>query len=194
MTTNKLVPRYSDFMNRSRPDSRWSNVNPDDIGEGFTKADSPFDSPFDNDKEDTEFVAELSNKFVTGSSEFVFFTVTPTVKRTKKIRKAPLNAENKLTPQERQKFTRSLSRNIGQMSTFFMEEILPLSMSINPAVDRVDEKTMQMLNTAADLPKGFIQGQATMAIQLRVVRFIAEAYGLNEHETALLRKGLNPHG
>lgn len=182
--STQLAPVYFD-QKKIKPSSRWDKVDANDIGEGFASLDGDFDF----ERRESEFIVEFSNKFVHGSSDFVFFTVIPRVKVKKKKKKVPINIRNKVTPEETRHFVKKVDRSITATSNFFMRELLPLSMSLNSAIDRVNEKTQQLTQEKAELPADFIRSRASAAISLRILRFLTEQFGLTKEEAELLRLG-----
>jgi hypothetical protein len=162
---------------RSVPSSMWDNAKLDDIGSGFEIIET------------TPVLEEITfnNPFILGKSRFIFFESTPVYKvKTKKRVIAPLNLTTKLSKPRRARIKEKLHTNMQELEKFFMEDILPVTMSIGSAVANVDEMMTQLLDSKANLPLNFIQQQALKAASFRIIRMMGTKFKLNEKEQKMM--------
>lgn len=159
------------------PSSMWDKATLNDIGEGYQIIQ---EIPV---LEEYEFY----NPFLRGSSDFIFFVVKPKFKA--KVNKkivAPINLNNKLSPQNKKKIAKKIGINIDDFAAFFMEDILPVSLSITSAGKKVDEMMQQLIDDKANLPMAFIQAKASQAVGIRIIRRICEKFSLTKAEQAMM--------
>jgi hypothetical protein len=159
------------------PSSIWDNAKLSDIGNNFEII------------REAPILEEYSfhNPFLRGQSEFIFFVVKPKykVKEKKKV-VTPLNLNSKLSKPQKRKISRAIGDNIEDFSTFFMEEILPVSLAISSAGQKVDELIQQLIDDKANLPMSFIQAKATQAVCLRIIRRISQKFKLTKDEQRMM--------
>jgi len=163
--------------NNLKPSSVWDGATASDIGTGFEIIqDTPVLEEF-----------KFNNPFLRGRSEFIYFTIRPrySVRKKKKV-VTPINLDSKLDKGTRHKISKTLGVNIEDFSKFFLDEILPISMSIPSAGQRVDEIMQQLIDEKANLPMNFIQGKALQAICLRIIRFVSQKFNLTKAETKMM--------
>lgn len=194
--------------------SAWSKATKEDIGSGFRRASSRVSQEFaireqqrqrgqrgqrgnqvDNTYEKFQR-AEFHDKhtgrprhpFMNGNSKHVFYLIRPPKLRVVKRQKfvAPINAHNIVTPDQRVKFASALGTNIDKTSKFFLEEILPRTEALITGLTNVDEVIQQLTDEKAALPVEFIKNKAREAVQLRIIRFICQQYGLTKGEGKLM--------
>jgi hypothetical protein len=188
----------------------WSNANKEDIGSGFRRArkaivrdllkQKKVDGKRTRKLSDVyrriqymDFEAEHSGRdrhpFLNGNSRFVFYRIRPPKlrKETPKIDKKIVNLKNKISASQKVKFASTLGANIDLTSKFFLEEILPRSQALMTAMSNVDEVMQQLTDEQAQLPIEFIKAKSREAINLRIIRFLADQYGLTKNEARLMR-------
>ena len=170
----------STYLPQSRdraPSSMWDKAKLDDIGEGYQII------------QEVPILDEYSfyNPFLRGSSDFIFFIIKPKFKaKAKKKVVTPINLNNKLTPQAKRKIAKRIGINIDDFAAFFIDEILPVSLSIASAGHKVDEMMQQLIDDKANLPMKFIQAKASQAVSIRIIRRICEKFGLTKDEQRMM--------
>lgn len=187
--------------------SIWSGAKPEDIGAGFRRANTAVvreilrqkNSSKKNRRLDKvyrkiqymDLKAERSGRdrhpFLNGNSKFIFYLIKPPkLKKAESRTPTAVNKTNKVAPNQRIRFAASVSEHLESTSKFFVEEILPRSMSLMTAITKVDELVHQLTEDNASLPIDFIKAKSREAINLRIIRFLCKQYQLNEKEAKLM--------
>lgn len=184
--SNGLIPLS--FAARNRPADKWGSVQKDQIGKGFEVAETVL---LANEKKrvakDEKADPLWKNKFIEGSSEFIFFVVTPKpAKKPDPVRKKPFNFQNKLDKKTKRVFENRLSKNIDETANFMVKELLPITMSLHSALQRTEELVTQLTDGKELLPTSLLQRKMELAVHLRVTRFMSERFGLTEKEQRLM--------
>lgn len=163
--------------NKITPSSMWDNAKLSDIGNNYEiLQEVPVLEEY-----------KFNNPYLRGQSEFIFFRVRPKFKRKEKKKIiTPINLNSKLSKQQKKKISRRIGENIEDFSTFFMEEILPVSLSISSAGQKVDELMQQLIDQKANLPMSFIQAKATQAVSLRIIRRLCQKFQLTKDEQRMM--------
>jgi hypothetical protein len=182
-----VVLAPSDSRPRQSPSALWAAVTPEDIGEGFVPIES-FDRPAPVKTRPFFEVREFKNKFVSGSSSFVSYEVKPRLvkKQPKTKARTPFNSHTKITKTEKVKFAQQLEKNISVVNKLFLNEVLPVTLSIKSAIEDTKEKTVQLVGEAIDLPMDFYMVKAMQAVQLRIIRQLVEDFKLTPAEANLM--------
>jgi hypothetical protein len=171
---------------RQTPHDMWSNVKKGDIGAGY----SPIETASIDEARRRQDKADpvWKNRFVYGTSSFVYFVVVArTVKLPpKKTGKKPINYANKLDKKTRVRFAEALNRNVNATASFLVKELLPISLSLMSSMTKTEELAMQLTDSKVELPVTYMRGKMTMAMYLRVIRFVSETFDLNEEERRLM--------
>jgi hypothetical protein len=181
-SVRQAAKMYLPNTNTNKPSSIWDKARLDDIGNNFEII------------QEAPILEEYSfyNPFLRGKSDFIFFVVKPKFKtRVKKKVVTPLNLNNKLGKSQRKKISRLIGENIDDFAAFFLEEILPVSLAIPSAGQKVDELMLQLIDDKANLPMSFIQAKATQAVSLRIIRRISQKFNLNKEEQKLMFREYN---
>lgn len=197
VSRNGIVPAIVSNENR-RPSSIWLDVKPEEIGTGFEAAPGAFpDEPPVRKvlrkarRSDAVFERVFTNKFlhIKGEgSKFVWFEVLPpkpVVPEKPKARK-PINFKNKLTPKIQNRFAKQLDKSIVETASFIMKDLLPKTLSLHSALERVNELTQQLIDDKLALPVQYMQNKQLMAVHLLIIRHISDQFGLNEEERKLM--------
>jgi hypothetical protein len=178
---------------RDIPSTMWNEVRKGEVGKGFMPMD--FERPekkakvrAKNRRESNDEERAGKNKFVLGSSPMIWFWITPKVKQEKaKEKKKPINYQNKLDEKTRRHYTKVLEKNIDSTANFMVKDILPLTMSLHSGLERAKELVQQLLDVESlPLPEGYIQSKVSMAINLRIIRFVSDQYNLSDEERKLM--------
>jgi hypothetical protein len=67
-----------------------------------------------------------------------------------------------------------------------VKELLPISLSLMSSMTKTEELAMQLTDSKVELPVTYMRGKMTMAMYLRVIRFVSETFDLNEEERRLM--------
>lgn len=193
---NGIVASTSVLADERKPSGIWADVTKKEIGTGFEIVKDAFpEEPRLVRKKarrrDEVFERVYTNKFlhIKGEgSKFVWFEVLPPVP--KKIeppkKRKPINYKNKLTPKAKDRFTKQLDRHILDTASFIMKDLLPKTMSLHSAMERVSELTQQLIDDKVSLPLNYLQSKQNMAVHLRIIRYVSEQFGLTEEERKLM--------
>lgn len=196
VSRNGIVPSTAVIAEDRKPSGLWADVTKAEIGRGFEIVKDAFpDEPKlvrkKARRKDAVFERIFSNKFVHikgEGSKFVWFEVLPPkpVKTEPPKKRKPINYKNKLTPKAKERFTKQLDRNILDTASFIMKDLLPKTMSLHSAVERVSELTQQLIDDKVSLPLQYLQNKQLMAVHLRIIRHVSEQFGLNDEERKLM--------
>ncbi len=148
----------------------WAGAKVEDIGSGFTILDEEEDSSEASLK---KFGTFKRNPFITISS-----TLIP-LKVAKKIRTTPVT---KITTKESQKFSSSTKKHIEDINKFFLDELLPLTASVDTAFLEIDDRLKQLLGDSPSLPKEFFKQKILEAINLKMIDFISSKLSLSPED------------
>lgn len=176
----------------------WASARREDIGGGFRRASDKNREELTRKNVETAAVrakrsvtkkaheGEERHPFLNGRNKFIFYklSVQPPPKKRKKIE--ALTKVSTVEPAQRRLFESQLGRNIDRAVQFYVNEIMPISLSTLTAASRVDEIISQMTEDKANLPVDYIRQKTTNAIQLRIIRFISETYKLTPDEYKML--------
>jgi hypothetical protein len=195
VSRNGIVP-LAITKDTRKPSDLWKDVTATEIGKGFEVVKGAFpDEPKTVLKKARRpgmvYERIFSNKFVHikgEGSKFVWFEVLPPkpVKTEPPKKRKPINYKNKLTPKAKDKFTKQLDRNILDTASFIMKDLLPKTMSLHSAVERVSELSQQLIDDKVSLPLQYLQNKQLMAVHLRIIRHVADQFELNEEERKLM--------
>lgn len=184
----------------------WANVDKEDIGAGFKRANrsvkkrllakskGPEGQRVDSAYRKLDFMNVQDQRtgrdrhpFLNGNSRFIFYVLKPPkIVRQKSKHPVPVNYKNKVQPKQRLRFTASLNENIEQTTKFFIEELLPKTQSLMTAISNIDEVMQQITDDKAGIPLEFIKTKAREAAIIRILRFLSGQYGLTKEEQKLL--------
>lgn len=171
---------------RDSPSDLWKAVKAQDIGDGFVPIEAVAK------QKELERIERKNtswkNKFVIGSSPHIFFTVIPKVSLSPKKAKikTPINLSNKVSRVSRKRFIESLGRNLDKTARFVLKDLLPMTMSLESAMTRVQEQVHQMADTKIDLPTSVLKSKMVLASHLRITRFVSEIFELTEKEREIM--------
>ena len=196
VSRNGIVPSTAIIAEDRQPSGLWKDVTATEIGKGFEVVEGVFaDEPKlvrkKARRKDAIFERMFTNKFIHikgEGSKFVWFEVLPPkpVKTEPPKKRKPINYKNKLTPKAKDRFTKQLDRNILDTASFIMKDLLPKTMSLHSAVERVSELTQQLIDDKVPLPLQYLQSKQLMAVHLRIIRHVAEQFELNDEERKLM--------
>lgn len=179
---------------RNLPSSQWNNVHLRDIG-NFEVVPLP-KTRQDRLREDAIRVFPSLNNggghpFIEGDSPFIYYVLTPTFKKTAvPTVKQPINIQNKLTKKEREAFTSKLDKSINKMALFWTDDLLPTTLALETALDKVEEFTQQAADVSANLSRETIKRRFQQVIDIRLLRFAADTIGITKEEHELLLQQL----
>lgn len=193
VSRNGIVPAVVTADGRG-PSDLWKDVTKKEIGRGFeiVKDAFPEEKPKVLKRARREpFEQIFSNKFVHikgGGSKFVWWEVLPPVpKKTEPPQKRkPINYKNKLTAKTKDRFAKQLDREILDTASFIMKDLLPKTLSLHSAAERVKELSQQLIDIPVELPLQYLQSKQTMAVHLRIIRHVSDQFGLTEEERKLM--------
>lgn len=178
------------YLPNTRPSSIWQGVNKEDIGSHFKTIildEDTKEQNFQRIKDSDGF----NNRFLLGRSKFISFDLTPKFKVKKKRIVKPINLFNKLSKEEKIVINKKIGKNIEEFANFFMD-ILPITLSIPSASQKVDELVQQITGERANLPMSFVLNKTQDAVSLLVIRMISKKFKLTKREsTLMLREYLN---
>lgn len=176
------------------PSDLWKDVSKKEIGSGFEIVKDAF--PEDKPKllkraRRVNHEQIFSNKFIHikgGGSKFVWWEVVPPApKKTKPPEKRkPINYKNKLTAKAKDRFAKQLDRNILDTASFIMKDLLPKTLSLHSAFERVGELSQQLIDDKVELPLQYLKSKQLMAVHLRVIRHVSDQFDLTEEERKLM--------
>jgi hypothetical protein len=181
------------------PSDLWKGVKPEEIGTGFEVVLGAFDDEKAKRKpvkqkmvrREVERENVFTNKFIHikgDGSEFVWFEVLPPkpVKPASPKKKKPINFKNKLDKRTKAKFSKQLDANILETASFIMKDLLPKTLSLHSAIERVAELSQQLIDEKVTLPLQYLQSKQLMAVHLRIIRHVSEQFNLNDEERKLM--------
>jgi hypothetical protein len=173
--------------NNRGPSDKWKTVEKADIGKGFVPIELV--TPQIVEKRLRDEKPLFKNKFLLGSSRFIWFVVVPKVEKVEKKKpKVALNYKNKLDKKTKGSLVRSLDKNVEETVNFIMKDILPVTLAYHTAMDKVDEYMLQFAETKAEMPKPTFEQKMKLAVHLRITRFLSEQFKLTSEE----KKMMNP--
>jgi hypothetical protein len=162
------------------PRSSWSNVKLEDIGKFEIVTPRKARRP-------PHLMLEENHKFVTGDSRFIYYVVTPIFKKVAKTpARVPINAENKLTKKVREQFSSQLEASLERLSSFWLQDVLPQTMAVESALDKVDELVLQLTGGPANLPRDLVKRKYEQGISVKLLRFVAQSMKLTKTEHRML--------
>lgn len=170
------------------PKPIWNTVKKEDIGTGYVAIELATEKQAKRRAERDDPI--WHNRFIKGSSEFIWFWVHPKpapVAVKAKPKKQPLNYRNKLDKKTRGRFTSEMGLTIDRTANFMMKDILPHTVALNSGLAKADELLKQLgIEEKVPLPVSYLQGKVITAVHLRIIRFVSRLFELNEEEKKLM--------
>jgi hypothetical protein len=198
VSRNGIVPAVVTSKGRG-PSELWKDVKKDEIGTGFEIVEGVFEDekPAPRKKRVRRFTADFererifANKFIHikgEGSKFVWFEVVPPKpQKTKPPQKRkPINYKNKLDPKTKTKFSRAMDANISETANFILKDLLPKTLSLHSALERVTELSQQLIDDKVALPLQYLASKQLMAVHLRIIRHVSEQFDLTDEERKLM--------
>lgn len=152
-----------------------------------------------SDEERAEWKAERLRRkagsdrhpFLTGNSPFIYYVLQIDVKAKAlkaKLARAPKKTvfDNPLSVPDKSEFAAKLKSNIEDSADFFWRDILPVTNSVFSALKKVDDYSNQVSDEGAGLPVDFIKRKMVDAVNLRIIRHIADKMELSKEERKLM--------
>lgn len=135
------------------------------------------------------------DKFMIGNSRFFFYRIRVVTSTLKNKKKKPKRVIDKKIPEHKKiKFVKDLRSNIERFTDFVWEEILPVTMSFHTALDDVENYALQVIDDRTGFNKDVLIKKAGDAVNLRIIRYLAEAFNLTEEEKTLFTIELRARG
>jgi hypothetical protein len=184
-TPSRMTPESpGTYLPNTRPGAVWNNVKKEDIGSHFKVIQEHQPSIVEAKK-----IGEINgynNRFLYGSSKFISYEVKAVFKTQPKAKIVkPLNIHNKLTKEEKAKLVKKIGSNIDEFADFFMT-LLPITLAIPSASQKVDELSQQLTGSKANLPLSFVLNKTNDAVSLLIIRMLSKKFGLSKTESALM--------
>lgn len=172
---------------RLGPDHTWSTVELDDLDSSGYQAIEDWAVG----RRLTRALGEKRNKFVSGASSFITYTIRDRPRQEKKkvatAVNTPVNEKARVTASQRKSMTAALDMEISSISDFLWSDILPFSLAWQTAVSNTEERLSQVIG-AEKLPfMAYVKGRVSEAAQLRINRFISEQFKLEPKEAEMLQ-------
>lgn len=158
------------------PRSSWNNVKLEDIGKFEI---IPSQKP-------AHLMLEEGHPFVEGDSKFIYYVMTPVFEQVARTTKVPINAKNKLTKRMREQFSSQLEAAMERLSSFWVQDILPQTMAVESALDKVEELVLQLTGDAANLPRDMVKRRYEQSLNIKVLRYVSQTMGLTKKEHRML--------
>lgn len=201
VSRNGIVPAVVSSKGQG-PSDLWKGVKPEEIGTGYEAVEDPWakeakKKPTVKKQAVRRFTPDydrevvFSNRFIHikgDGSKFVWFEVVPPkpVKTAPPKKRKPINYKNKLDHKTRTKFSKQLDANILETANFIMKDLLPTTLSLHSAMERVTELTQQLIDDKVSLPLQYLASKQLMAVHLRIIRHVSEQFNLTEEERKLM--------
>lgn len=178
---------------RDIPGSQWKGVNLEDIGK-FEEVVLPKE-PAPDSEDPIRVFPSLNNgsghPFIEGDSPFIYYVLTPVFTKTAQPKaRQPVNINNKLSKKDRERFIGKLDKNIDKMSLFWTDDLLPTTLALESALDKVEEFTLQAADVAANLNRDTIKKRFQQVVDIKLLRFAADSVGITKEEHQLLLQQL----
>jgi hypothetical protein len=193
ISRNGIVPAVVASTGRT-PSELWKDVRKEEIGTGFEPVVGAFDDAKPKVKRRVrrrDFEQVFANKFIHikgDGSKFVWFEVVPPkpVKPAPQKKRKPINYKNRLDPKTKSRFSRRLDEHILGTASFIMKDLLPKTLSLHSAIERVTELSQQLIDDKVALPLQYLQSKQLMAVHLRIIRHVSEQFELTDEERKLM--------
>lgn len=189
-TPSRLAPDAPGmYLPNARPGAIWNNVKIKDIGTNFKIIKEDDWEKQHPDILEAQRLGETNgynNRFLYGKSKFISYEVQVVFKQQpkKKIVK-PLNLYNKLSKEQKAALVKKIGLNIDEFSDFFMR-LLPITLALPSAGQKVDELTQQLTGQKANLPMSFVLNKTNDAVALLIVRMLSNKFKLSKVEAKLM--------